>query len=360
MIEHIDTGPGFLPLASDNSAQTLRKLCLGALTNLMLLLAIFWLIPSQSEENAEHRIRRIVTLSAPPQQLTPPKRERSPQVAVKPKEFAGKLTPVPEAAPKLEIPTRIEPPPQKQLLEVPATPVVAASTEPVRPPKPAPRRFDDAIEPNSKTPHKVDPVTMGSLDAASSEQKRPIQAAVIESSAFSNSLASPALRSSAGTTLRQESGFNLMAAGKIENRQSKEVAIEGSFGSRDNARPSLRSTPTLQASSFDSSPGTSSRKGIERRQDPDSEFKPVEILSKPRPLYTEEARRFGIEGEVLVRILFGADGKLKVLSVVQGLGHGLDENAALAATQIQFRPAIKQGRAVEQAAVVRVQFQLAN
>lgn len=88
--------------------------------------------------------------------------------------------------------------------------------------------------------------------------------------------------------------------------------------------------------------------------------KAVEILGKPRPLYTEEARRLRIEGAVLLRILFGADGRLRVQSIVRGLGHGLDENAALAASQIQFRPATQNGQAIDQSAVIRVQFQLAE
>ncbi|MFO0341093.1 MAG: energy transducer TonB, partial [Acidobacteriota bacterium] len=64
--------------------------------------------------------------------------------------------------------------------------------------------------------------------------------------------------------------------------------------------------------------------------------------------------------EVSLRILFGSDGKLKVLGIVQGLGYGLDENAASAAARIEFRPARRAGRPVEQAAVVRVQFYLAQ
>jgi outer membrane biosynthesis protein TonB len=38
-------------------------------------------------------------------------------------------------------------------------------------------------------------------------------------------------------------------------------------------------------------------------------FTPVEILNKPRPRYSEEARPSQIEGEVLVEMLFGASGR---------------------------------------------------
>src|SRR6266849_2660401 len=56
---------------------------------------------------------------------------------------------------------------------------------------------------------------------------------------------------------------------------------------------------------------------------------PVEILSKPNPVYTEEARSLRLQGEVLLEVMFGANGQLHVNRVVRGMGHGLDE-AALA------------------------------
>lgn len=86
---------------------------------------------------------------------------------------------------------------------------------------------------------------------------------------------------------------------------------------------------------------------------------PVKILSKPKPIYTEEARRLGVQGEVLVEVLFGANGQLRVLRVVRGLGHGLDAAAVDAANRILFQPAQQNGRPVDSTAVVHVVFQLA-
>ena len=86
---------------------------------------------------------------------------------------------------------------------------------------------------------------------------------------------------------------------------------------------------------------------------------PVQILSKPSPLYTEEARRMKIEGEVVLRILFGADGTIRDISVVRGLGHGLDEAAIVAAKKIQFQPAHRGAQSVDYTALVHVTFQLA-
>jgi TonB family protein len=86
---------------------------------------------------------------------------------------------------------------------------------------------------------------------------------------------------------------------------------------------------------------------------------PVEILSKPRPAYSDEARRLKIEGEVLVELLFSASGEARVVSLIRGLGHGLDENALAAAQAIRFRPAKRGEVSVDATAIVHIVFQLA-
>jgi len=86
---------------------------------------------------------------------------------------------------------------------------------------------------------------------------------------------------------------------------------------------------------------------------------PVEILSKPKPAYTEEARQLHLEGEVLVEVMFTAAGQVHAVRVVRGLGHGLDEAALRAAEQIHFKPAQRDGHAVDSTAVLHVVFQIA-
>jgi len=86
---------------------------------------------------------------------------------------------------------------------------------------------------------------------------------------------------------------------------------------------------------------------------------PAEILSKPSPVYTEEARLKKIEGEVLLEVVFEASGKIHVLRVVRGLGHGLDDAAVHAAEQIRFKPALKDGQPSDSTAFVHIVFQLA-
>jgi TonB family protein len=87
---------------------------------------------------------------------------------------------------------------------------------------------------------------------------------------------------------------------------------------------------------------------------------PAEITYKPRPVYTEEGRQLKVEGEVLLDVVFSASGQLRVVRVVQGLGHGLDESAIRAAEKIQYKPALKDGRPADFEAVLHIVFQLAS
>lgn len=87
---------------------------------------------------------------------------------------------------------------------------------------------------------------------------------------------------------------------------------------------------------------------------------PVAILYKPRPNYTEEGRKQGIDGEVRLEVLFSAGGQVHVVRVLQGLGYGLDEQAVKAAEQIRFKPALHAGQPVDSTAVVHIIFQLAS
>jgi protein TonB len=72
----------------------------------------------------------------------------------------------------------------------------------------------------------------------------------------------------------------------------------------------------------------------------------LQILSKPRPAYTEVARKNNIQGVVTLRITFLANGQIGSVSPVQGLPHGLTERAIAAARQIKFLPEMRNGKPV--------------
>jgi TonB family protein len=104
--------------------------------------------------------------------------------------------------------------------------------------------------------------------------------------------------------------------------------------------------------------GTSSRAASEPRIQ-QVHFTPPEVLSEPRPQYTQEARQLRIQGEITLQVRFGVDGKVEVLRVVSGLGHGLDQEAALVAEQIRFNPAVKDGQPTDHITYIHILFQLA-
>jgi TonB family protein len=85
---------------------------------------------------------------------------------------------------------------------------------------------------------------------------------------------------------------------------------------------------------------------------------PVEVLFKPAPAYTAEAKAKGIQGDVVLEVEFLASGSLKVVRVVRGLGSGLDELASDAARQIKFKPALQSGKPVDFRANVVIVFRL--
>ncbi len=87
-------------------------------------------------------------------------------------------------------------------------------------------------------------------------------------------------------------------------------------------------------------------------------FTPVEILFKPKPSYSSEARTMGLEGQVQLEVVFQASGAVRVVRVIKGLGHGLDEAAQQAATQVRFKPATKSGAPVDMNATISITFEL--
>jgi TonB family protein len=115
----------------------------------------------------------------------------------------------------------------------------------------------------------------------------------------------------------------------------------------------------VQSGGFGSAEIAPASKSAPKKAEDPSATQPVVILSKPNPLYTDEARKLGIEGEVLVEVIFRASGQVQAVRVVKGLGHGLDESALHAAEQIRFKPAMQEGHAVDFPAIAHIVFQVA-
>ena len=131
------------------------------------------------------------------------------------------------------------------------------------------------------------------------------------------------------------------------------IAQAGQGDGRSNGHGATVQTAGFSAQQFS--------KGPARQQEAEATpaTTPVEIISKPNPVYTDEARSLKLQGEVLLEVLFGANGQLHVNRVVRGMGHGLDEAAISAANKMRFKPAQHYNQPIDSTAIVHVVFQLA-
>jgi TonB family protein len=92
---------------------------------------------------------------------------------------------------------------------------------------------------------------------------------------------------------------------------------------------------------------------------PEPAFTPPVVISEPKAKYTPEAAEARVQGEVTLKVRFLASGQVEVIGVVNGLGHGLDEEARHVAENIRFKPAIRNGQPVDHTTLIHVTFQLA-
>ena len=149
-------------------------------------------------------------------------------------------------------------------------------------------------------------------------------------------------------------GFGSAAASPRGAANGPSAVKTGGFSSEVPA-PRGVASGEVQTAGFDlrasapAQPSVAATKPIDR---------PVEIVSKPTPEYTDEARSARIEGTVSLELEFTAAGDVRVLRIVRGLGHGLDEAAQRAALRIRFKPAQSDGRPVDSRATVHITFRL--
>lgn len=83
---------------------------------------------------------------------------------------------------------------------------------------------------------------------------------------------------------------------------------------------------------------------------------PIQILSKPRATYTEQARINVVQGKVILKVTFLASGGIGNIVAVTTLGSGLTEQAIAAARQIKFIPAKVNGKAVSTTKTIEYSF----
>lgn len=273
---------------------------------------------------------KVLAALAPPKLVAPQPKVEPPRVELQPKlELVRVPTP---ARPKLE---------QKVVTGAFATPEAAKPVETKK--EVVAAAFSGSSQPATLNKPAKDVQTGGFGDPngvrGTSEKRGPVTVAALGAfnlpSGPGNGNGTGGSHGASGTVT--SAGFGDVAGGGTGNRQRPGTVVHSGFNQ-------VAVIPTVPKA----------------RSDEKANVKPVEILYKPRPAYTAEARQLRVEGEVLVEVMFTAGGQPQVRRVIKGLGHGLDESAQRAAQQIRFRPALRDGVPYDFAALVHIVFELAE
>jgi protein TonB len=91
---------------------------------------------------------------------------------------------------------------------------------------------------------------------------------------------------------------------------------------------------------------------------PGNGITPPSLLREVKPDYTEDARRRGVAGDVVLEIVVRYDGSVGNVRLVQGLDSGLDRRAIDAVRAWKFAPAKRYGTPVDVLVEVAVEFKL--
>lgn len=91
---------------------------------------------------------------------------------------------------------------------------------------------------------------------------------------------------------------------------------------------------------------------------PGAGIEPPRLLREVKAVYTEEARRRGLTGDALLEIVVRRDGSVGDITVIRGLGAGLEQRAIEAVRQWRFSPARRHGSPVDVIVEVAVAFTL--
>jgi TonB family protein len=316
-------------------------------TLLLLLLLLLINIGLLFPEHIQLRQYRVTSLIPLPALKPEPPPEPVKTEAPKPEPIRAKVVPT---EPVLEAPKVIVP---QEARRIPPPEVEA--------PKVVVNQF---AAPELKVAEAVKPRLLHTGDFASSSVAPTVKAAVeqVQTGGFGdpNGLKGTG-KEAAKLYAAQPGGFDMPVGAGQGNGSGGARGIKGTVASADFgngiATSNGNSHGTVATGSFGSEQVAHHGPVIARADGPATT--PVEITFKPKPVYTAEARSLKLEGEVLLEVLFSADGTLHVNRVVSGLGHGLDEAAITAANNMRFKPALRMGQPVDSTAIVHVMFQMA-
>jgi TonB family protein len=233
-------------------------------------------------------------------------------------------------------------------------------------PKVEATKFDLKV-PTVRTPEKPKVVVVGGFEGSNAKPTLKESPKNVQTGGFGdpNGIAGKSDRDAKLVAVHRGQ-FELPGGPGIGNGQGGARGVQGTVASAGFGNGIATSSPGgsnrggVRTGGFGDAATGSTGGGGAARQSAASPTTPVEILAKPNPVYTAEARQKRIEGEVLLEVDFGANGQLQVRRVVRGLGYGLDDAAVHAAERIRYKPAQQDGRPTDTIATLHILFQLAE
>ena len=85
---------------------------------------------------------------------------------------------------------------------------------------------------------------------------------------------------------------------------------------------------------------------------------PPKLLSQPRAVYTDEARKNQVQGIVKLAIEWGTDGEIKFIFPYKTLPYGLTENVIEAAKKVVYEPAKRNGKPISFVSTLEYSFSI--
>jgi TonB family protein len=244
--------------------------------------------------------------------------------------------------------------PATQLVKLPPAPLVAPRLPPPTPPRPVRELVKAEVpKPLPVVAKLIEPAPIPLAPAVERPIEKPVIQRPPETGLFERTNVARTSQAAAAVTT---GGFGSAAASPRNAANGADAVKTGGFSSEAPAPSRAAKFGEVQTAGFDQRASAPAQPSVAAATKPIDQ--PVEIVFKPTPEYTDEARSARIEGTVSLELEFTAAGDVRVLRVVRGLGHGLDEAAQRAAVRMRFKPAQSDGRPVDSRATVHITFRL--
>lgn len=142
--------------------------------------------------------------------------------------------------------------------------------------------------------------------------------------------------------------------------EARKPAVESEFFGRRRVYTVYMNMPNLTSASGSWVLRFAEPEGPGPAQDSETELTTPVAIRKVDPMYVASAMREGVEGIVTLAALVLKDGTLANIRVVGSLDPRLDSSAVAALTQWRFRPARKNGAAIDLEVLIQIPFRIAS